>query len=130
MSARGTEAGLAIDPLFVGVTRPAMRWGVTYTAILVNGMVTMEGFLVTRNLLALLLCLPLHGLAALLCARDARVFDLLLLWGRTGMLSHLRNARWWRASSYSPLALELAGFRGRPVPPVYVDRGSATLEGP
>ncbi len=111
--------GLTVDPLFVGVTRPAMRWGVTYTALLVNGVVTMEGFLFTRNLLVLLVCLPIHGLSLLLCARDARVFDLLFLWGRTGMVAYLRNARWWGASSYSALPLELSGARGRALPLVY-----------
>lgn len=123
MSTRRNGAGLTVDPLFVGVTRPAMRWGVTYAALLVNGMITMEAFLVTRNLLVLLLCLPLHGLAALLCTRDARVFELLFLWARTGMVACLRNARWWGASSYSALTLEIAGVRARRLPLTYMDRG-------
>ena len=46
---------LAVDPLFVGATRPPMRWGVTYTALLVNLVVTMEVFLLTRNLLTLVM---------------------------------------------------------------------------
>src|SRR5579862_5502757 len=75
--------GLTADPLFVGATRPPMRWGVTYSALLVNGVFTMEIFLLTRNLLTLALALPIHGICALLCARDARFFDLALLWGRT-----------------------------------------------
>src|SRR6266404_4124366 len=98
--------GLSADPLFVGATRPPMRWGVTYSALLVNGVVTMEVFLLTKNLLTLALCLPIHGVCALLCARDARYFDLVLLWGRTRMPSHLANFRVWKASSYSPLALD------------------------
>ena len=32
----GLNAGLATDPLFVGATRPPMRWGVTYSALLFN----------------------------------------------------------------------------------------------
>src|SRR5213079_798801 len=75
--------GLIADPLFVGATRPPMRWGVTYSALLANGVFTMEVFLLTKNLLTLGLALPVHGLCALLCARDARFFDLALLWGRT-----------------------------------------------
>ena len=53
-----------------------MRWGVTYSALLVNGVFTMEVFLLTKNLLTLALALPIHGVCALLCARDARFFDL------------------------------------------------------
>ena len=100
------NAGVTSEVLFVGATRPAMRWGVTYSAILVNLVVTLEAFLVTKNLLTLLLALPIHGLCALLCARDARFFDLVLLWGRTRIPALLGNARLWRASGYSPLVLD------------------------
>jgi len=99
------NAGLSMDPLFVGATRPPMRWGVTYSALLFNMVLTMEIFLVTKNLLTLLLCLPVHALCALLCVRDARYFDLLLLWGRTRLPALLSNLRLWQASSYSPLSL-------------------------
>lgn len=100
------NAGLTADVLFVGATRPPMRWGVTYAALLCNLVVTMEVFLMTRNLLTLLVCLPIHGVCALLCARDARFFDLLLLWGRTRMPGMLGTLRTWKASTYSPLPLD------------------------
>jgi type IV secretion system protein VirB3 len=110
----GTEnAGVTAEVLFVGATRPAMRWGVTYSALLVNLVVTLEAFLLTKNLLTLLLALPLHGICALLCARDARFFDLVLLWGRTRLPALLGNARLWRASGYSALSLDLPDARGR-----------------
>ena len=105
--------GLRADPLFVGVTRPPMRWGVAYSALLLNLVVTMEIFLVTRNLLTLLIALPVHGICALLCARDARFFDLLMLWVATRLPAHFGNARYWRASTYSPLALDLPNVAGR-----------------
>ena len=108
-----TPMGLTVDPLFVGATRPAMRWGVTYSALLANGVVTMEIFLLTRNLLSLALALPIHGICALLCARDARFFDLALLWGRTRIPALLANARLWKSSSYSPLRLDLPLGSGR-----------------
>lgn len=105
--------GLVRDPLFVGATRPPMRWGVTYSALLFNMVFTLEAFLVTRNLLTLLLALPLHGACALLCGRDARYFDLLLLWARTRLPALLSNGRWWGASSYSPLLLDPPRGSGR-----------------
>lgn len=105
--------GLTADPLFVGATRPPMRWGVTYAALLVNGVVTMEIFLLTKNLLTLAVALPIHGVCALLCARDARFFDLLLLSGRTRIPALLANARLWRSSSYSPLILDPPEPSGR-----------------
>jgi type IV secretion system protein VirB3 len=107
------NAGLIADPLFVGATRPPMRWGVTYAALLFNMVFTLEAFLATRNLLTLLLCVPIHGLCALLCARDARFFDLLLMWGRTRLSSCIGTLRFWKASSYSPLLLDLPDASGR-----------------
>jgi type IV secretion system protein VirB3 len=100
---------LTRDMLFVGVTRPPMRWGVTYVALLVNLVVTMEIFLLTKNLLTLGLAMPLHGLSALLCARDPRIFELLLLWLRTHAVARIANGRYWRAASYSPLPFKRAG---------------------
>jgi len=111
MSAR--NAGLIADVLFVGATRPPMRWGVTYAAVLANLVFTMEAFLVTRNLLTLLVCVPIHGACALLCAREVRFFDLLLLWGRTRLSARLTTLSLWQASSYTPLLLDLPDARGR-----------------
>ena len=108
---RERNAGVRADPLFVGATRPPMRWGVTYSALLFNMVFTMEVFLLTRNLLTLLLGLPIHGVFALLCARDARYFDLVLLAARTRLPAFLGNYRWWRSSSYAPLLMDLP--RGR-----------------
>lgn len=124
--------GLAADPLFVGATRPPMRWGVTYPALLFNLVFTLEAFLVTRNLLTLLIALPIHGASVLLCGRDPRCFDLLLLWGRTRMPALLATGRWWHASSYSPLILDpprAAARRRRDVVPV-VSGGAARRSPP
>jgi type IV secretion system protein VirB3 len=107
------NAGVTADPLFVAVTRPPMRWGVTYSALLFNLVFTMEVFLLTKNLLTLLLAIPIHGICALLCLRDPRVFDLALLWLRTRLPAYLTNYRHWQASSYSPLTLDLPDRRGR-----------------
>jgi type IV secretion system protein VirB3 len=105
--------GLTGDVLFVGATRPPMRWGVTYAALVFNLVVVMELFLLTRHLLTLLVAVPIHGVAALLCARDARFFDLLLLYARTALPALLSSYRFWRASSFSPLSLDLPDSRSR-----------------
>ena len=105
--------GLTTDPLFVGATRPPMRWGVTYAALLCNLVFTLEAFLATRNLLALLVALPIHCASVLLCGRDARYFDLVLLWGRTRLPALIANGRWWGGSSYSPLSLDPVRSCGR-----------------
>lgn len=108
-----TSTNLHKDPLFVGATRPPMRWGVTYAALLGNVVFTMEAFLLTRNLLALLVALPIHLLSAALCASDARCFDLWLMWVKTRGIALLANVGYWGGSSYSPLPVLLPDVRGR-----------------
>lgn len=107
------SAGLTADPLFVGITRPPMRWGVAYEALLLNLVITMEVFVITKNLLTLLIAIPIHGVCALLCARDARFFHLMLLWARTRGPSSFSTGHLWRAASYSPLVLDLPDIHGR-----------------
>lgn len=107
------NAGVTADPVFVGVTRPPMRFGVTYAALLANLVFTLEGFLLTKNLLVLLIAVPIHGVSALLCARDARYFDLLLVCGKTRMLGYFESLRFWKGASYSPLELDLPNSVGR-----------------
>ena len=98
--------GLIADPLFVGATRPPMRWGVTYTAMLLNVVGTIIVFLLSKNLLTLLLVVPVHGVCALLCAREAQYFDLLLVAMRTRVPAMFGNRRYWRVSSYGALELD------------------------
>lgn len=107
------NSGVVLDLLFVGVTRPAMAWGVTYSALLLNFVVTAEMFLVTKQLAWLLACIPIHGIFWLLCKTEPRFVDLLLLWGRTRGPGLLANVRFWGANSYSPLRFDLPDRRSR-----------------
>lgn len=109
----GRNEGLVADVLFVAVTRPPMRWGVAYEALLMNLIITMQVFILTKNLLVLLIALPIHALCALLCARDPRIFSLLILAARTRLLGAFTTMRRWSASSYSPLAIDLPVRNGR-----------------
>lgn len=107
------EEGLVADVLFIAATRPPTRWGVPFLAILINIVVTMEIFVMVRNPLVILLVFPLHGVCALMCSRDARIFELLSLWAQTRMPALAGNLFAWRGNSYSPLALDLPNSRGR-----------------
>src|SRR5271170_6096858 len=118
------NAGVTADPVFLGVTRPPMRFVVNYMALVFNAVFTMEIFILTKNLLVLLIALPIHGVCMLLCARDARYFDLLLVWGKTRLFGYCSTLRFWKGASYSPLALDLPDMAGhRPPRPVVVGLG-------
>ena len=105
--------GLAADVLFVAATRPPTRWGVPYMALLINMVMTMEVFLLIRNPLILLLAIPVHGVCMLLCSRDARIFELAMLWAQTRMPGIGANLFAWKGNSYSPLTLDAPNARGR-----------------
>ena len=95
--------GILVDTLFVGPTRPTMRWGVTWQAFIINMMFTIECFIVTRNLLWLLAFIPIHLVLYCICLYDPRAFELIYLWGRTKAFAFLGNFYYWRAATYSPL---------------------------
>jgi len=94
------NGGVIADTLFVGVTRPALALGVPYAALLLNALVTLELFLVTRNLLWLSVCFPLHGLAWLACLAEPRFFELLAVWGTVRARGGFGVTRPWCAHSY------------------------------
>lgn len=110
---RNTSEPIVLDPLWVGATRPPMRWGATYAALILNMVCTMEIFLLSKHLLTLLIAIPIHGLCALLCARDPKFFELGFAWCRTRLPALVCTYSFWRASSYSPIELDLPSRRGR-----------------
>jgi type IV secretion system protein VirB3 len=101
-----------MDVLFVGMTRPAMRFGVPYAALLVNALVTLELFLLTRNLLSLVAALPIHGLVWALAASEPRIFELLKVWALVRARAGGGLPSPWRAQAYGPF-----GRIGRQPPP-------------
>jgi len=101
---------LTTDTLFVGPTRPTMVWGVTLPAFILNGMLSAIVFLAMNNILYLSVCIPIHGVAYLICLNEPRAFELLYLWAITK--GRNLNRRLWKSSSYSPLE----PFRDKPKP--------------
>ena len=89
-----------MDKLFVGITRPAMKWGVTMDAIIVGGMLASIGLIGTGNPLALLVYIPVHGAMFLMCLKDPNIISLYKLALITKGKATLRNVL--RASSSSP----------------------------
>lgn len=116
----GRNAGVTADPVFLGITRPPMRFGVTYMALIFNAVFTMEVYILVKNPLVLLIALPIHGVCMLLCARDARYFDLVLLWAKTRLVAYFCTIRFWKGASYSALATDLPNPAGRRKAPVRV----------
>lgn len=93
-------AELVREPVFTALTRPQMFAGVTYTFFVLNALVVMELFLVTKSFWVLPIALVLHGFGTVACLREPRVFDLWLL--RARRAPRLPGFATWRCNSYRP----------------------------
>lgn len=91
---------LVREPVFTALTRPQMFAGVTYTFFIINALVTMELFLVTKSFWVLLVAVVLHGFGTVACLGEPRIFDLWLL--RARRATRLPGFAAWRCNSYAP----------------------------
>jgi type IV secretion system protein VirB3 len=91
---------MSSDPLFQGMTRPAMLAGVTYSGVILNLMLVITPFVLLNRLWPLLAAIPIHGVMWLVCKWDSRFFDLGLVWMQTG--ANARHRYLWKGSTYRP----------------------------
>jgi type IV secretion system protein VirB3 len=91
-------AALEREPVFGALTRPQMFAGVTYSYFVLNAVVTMELFLITKSFWSLLAALVLHVIGYLGCLKEPRFFDLWLT--KIGRCPRIANWRFWRCNSY------------------------------
>jgi type IV secretion system protein VirB3 len=94
------SAGLERDTLFVGLTRPQMFAGVTYSFFVANVVIATELFLIFKSLWVIGVALLLHGIGVLLCLKEPRIFDLWL--ARVSKCPRIKNYRVWGCNSYRP----------------------------
>jgi len=93
-------AELDRDVVFGALTRPQMFAGVTYSYFVLNAVVTVELFLITKSFWALLIALVLHVVGYLGCLREPRFFDLWQI--KVSRCPRVPNASFWRCNSYAP----------------------------
>jgi type IV secretion system protein VirB3 len=93
-------ASLERDPVFGALTRPQMFAGVTYSYFVLNAVVTLELFLLTKSFWTLTAALVLHLVGYLGCLKEPRFFDLWLT--RLSRCPRVRNIAFWRCNSYTP----------------------------
>lgn len=87
-----------ITPLVRALTRAPTLMGVPYLYFMFNGVVSSVCFLISHNLLMLLVAVPLHLLGYVLTLRDDRIFEILMV--RTSKCPP-RSRAFWGADSYS-----------------------------
>jgi type IV secretion system protein VirB3 len=92
-------AHLDRDPVFGALTRPQMFAGVTYSFFVLNAVVTIELFLITKSFWALLAAVVIHVIGYLGCLKEPRFFDLWLV--KVSRCPRVGNFSFWRCNSYS-----------------------------
>ncbi len=91
-----------VDPLFVGLTRPATIWGIPYEAFVIEFMIVTVIFLAVGDPFYMLLIVPVHAVLYLISAHDSNAFGSFFIWTKT--IGRCKNTRFWcGAASFSPL---------------------------
>ena len=91
---------LIVDPLFVGLTRPATILGVPYGAVVFEFVSAAVVFLGSGNPLYLLVVVPVHLVLYLISATNPGAFAAIGLWLKT--CAKCQNTLFWKAASFSP----------------------------
>jgi type IV secretion system protein VirB3 len=86
------------DPLFLGLTRPAMVFGVTYPFAVLNGFSCLIYFILSNDFKGFLALPLLHGLAYFVCLKEPLAIELLMMKG--SKCSKCKNKMFYRANSY------------------------------
>jgi len=74
-----SSSSISSDPLFLGLTRPPLIAGVSYTFAILNGMVSLLAFVMTSSFIYLLVVLPfIHGIGWLICLKEPRAIELMI----------------------------------------------------
>lgn len=87
-----------ISPLVKALTRAPTLMGVPYMYFMFNGVASSVCFLISHNLLMLLIAIPLHLLGFILTLRDDRIFEILFV---KSTQCPPRQRSFWAADSYS-----------------------------
>lgn len=88
-----------ITPLVRALTRAPSLMGVPYLYFMFNGVASSVCFLLSHNLLMLLVGIPLHLFGYVMTVRDDRIFEILFV-----KLTRCppRSRAVWAADSYAP----------------------------
>lgn len=74
------SGNIQADPLFMGLTRPPMLAGVSYTFAALNGIISLLAFVVTSNFIYLFVLLPgVHAFGWFICLKEPRAVELMIV---------------------------------------------------
>lgn len=86
------------DPLFVGLTRPTMFLGVSFTFALLNGFINIIAYINAPSIKVIFIAVVLHMIGYIICFKEPLFLELYLKRGETG--TRCKNRRFHGANSY------------------------------
>jgi len=91
---------LKADPLFVGLTRPPMLFGVSYGLAVINAMFSMMAYIMTTQFIYFTMMFPLHLIGYYLCSKEPLFIELFL--NRNQHFPRCWNYTYHKGNSYDP----------------------------
>lgn len=95
-----SESKVRTDPLFVGLTRPPLLFGVSYTYFVVNALISMTMYIATSNFRYLMMAIPIHAIGFYICSKEPLFIELFKI--RADKCSRCKNRFYHGANSYDP----------------------------
>ena len=93
------ETGVvATDPLFVGLTRPTMFLGVSFTFALLNGFINLIAYINAPSLKVIFIAFAVHMLGYIICFKEPLFLELYLKRGEVA--TRCKNKGFHGANSY------------------------------
>ena len=89
---------LASDPLFVGLTRPTMIFGVSIQFAMLNMMVSVMAFIQAPSIKIIFIAGVMHLVGYILCFKEPRFMELYL--NKAGRCNQCSNKSFYGANSY------------------------------
>jgi type IV secretion system protein VirB3 len=100
---------ITIDPVFLGLTRPATLLGVPLKPLILGMAPIVLVFIATANPLMLLLAAPIWSVLALISRTDPYRLVAAIHWFGT-RAKYSRAARWWGAPTVAPRPVARINF--------------------
>ncbi|WP_375327079.1 VirB3 family type IV secretion system protein [Candidatus Tisiphia endosymbiont of Nemotelus uliginosus] len=89
---------LTSDPLFVGLTRPAMIFGVSIKFFALNLIIAMTLFIQSNSIMNLFVAFVIHLIGYIICFKEPRFVEIFL--NKSSKCSQCPNKSFYGANSY------------------------------
>ena len=86
------------DPLFVGLTRPTMIFGVSIQFAMLNILASSTGFVMTSSFKIIPLALAIHAVGYILCFKEPKFLELYM--NKFQKFNICSNSLYYKANSY------------------------------